>query len=77
MAKPKSKSDILRQRARPKKRRFLRTFLLWSFLLGFIFALLGALAGIGVYFYLSNNLPQISSLAEYHPPIITTVYSDD
>ena len=77
MAKPKNKSDILRQRARPKKRRFLRTFLLWSFLLGFIFALLGALAGIGVYFYLSNNLPQISSLTEYHPPIITTVYSDD
>jgi penicillin-binding protein 1A len=77
MAKPKSKSDILRQRARPKKRRFLRTFMLWSFLLGFIFALLGAMAGIGVYFYLSNNLPQISSLTEYHPPIITTVYSDD
>jgi penicillin-binding protein 1A len=77
MAKPKSKSDILRQRARTKKRRFLRTFLLWSFLLGFIFVLLGALAGIGVYFYLSSNLPQISSLTEYHPPIITTVYSDD
>ena len=77
MAKPKNKSDILRQRARPKKRRFLRTFLLWSFLLGFIFALLGALAGIGVYFHLSSNLPQISSLTEYHPPIITTVYSDD
>lgn len=77
MAKPKSKSDILRQRARPKKRRFLRTFMLWSFLLGFIFALLGAMAGIGVYFYLSNDLPQISSLTEYHPPIITTVYSDD
>ena len=77
MAKPKSKSDILRQRTRPKKRRFLRTFLLWSFVLGFIFALLGALAGIGVYFYLSSNLPQIGSLTEYHPPIITTVYSDD
>jgi len=77
MAKSKSKSDILKQRARPKKRRFLRTFLLWSFLLGFILAILGALAGIGVYLYLSNNLPQISSLTEYHPPIITTVYSDD
>jgi penicillin-binding protein 1A len=77
MAKPKSKSTILRQRARPKKRRFLRTFFVWSFLLGFIFALLGALAGLGVYLYLSSNLPQISSLTEYHPPIITTVYSDD
>jgi penicillin-binding protein 1A len=77
MVKSKSKSDILKHRARPKRRRFLRTFLLWSFLLGFIFALLGALAGIGVYFYLSSNLPQITSLTEYHPPIITTVYSDD
>ena len=26
---------------------------------------------------MSSNLPQISSLTEYHPPIITTVYSDD
>lgn len=77
MAKPKSKSDILKQRTRPKKRRFLRNFLLWSFLLGFIFALLGVLGGIGVYFYLSSDLPQIGSLTEYHPPIITNVYSDD
>ena len=39
--------------------------------------MLGALASVGVYLYLSSNLPQISSLTEYHPPIITTVYSDD
>jgi penicillin-binding protein 1A len=45
--------------------------------LGFFVALLGALASVGVYYYLSSNLPQISSLTEYHPPIITTVYSDD
>ena len=73
----KSKSEILKQRVRPKKRRFLRAFLLWSFLVGFILVLLGALAGIGVYFYLSSRLPQIGSLTEYHPPIISTVYSDD
>ena len=77
MAKPKSKSDILKQRARPKKRRFLRNFLLWSFLLGFVLALLAAVAGVGVFFYLSKDLPQIGSLTEYHPPIISTVYSDD
>jgi penicillin-binding protein 1A len=51
--------------------------LLWSFLLGFIVAILGALAGVGVYFYISTDLPHINSLTEYHPPIITTVYSDD
>ncbi len=73
MAKRKSKSDVLK----PKKRHLFRKFLLWSFLLGFIVAIMGAMASVGVYLYLSNNLPQIISLTQYHPPIITTVYSDD
>ena len=30
-----------------------------------------------IYYYLSRDLPQIKSLNEYRPPIITTVYSDD
>ena len=77
MAKRQRKSDILKQRVRSKKRHFFRKFILWCFGLGFIVVLLGAVAGVGVYFYLSANLPQISSLTEYHPPIITTVYSDD
>ena len=38
---------------------------------------MAAAAGVGVYFYLSRNLPHISSLTQYHPPIITTLYSDD
>ena len=73
MAKRKTESDVLK----PKKRHFFRKFLLWSFLLGVILVLMGAAASVGVYFYLSKNLPQISSLTQYHPPIITTVYSDD
>jgi penicillin-binding protein 1A len=77
VAKRKRKSDILKQRARGRKRHFFRKFILWCFLLGFIVVLLGALAGVGVYFYLSSDLPQINSLTDYDPPIITTVYSDD
>jgi len=77
VAKKKRKSDILKQHSRGKKRHFFRKFILWCFGLGFIVVLLGAMAGVGVYFYLSTDLPQISSLTEYHPPIITTVYSDD
>jgi penicillin-binding protein 1A len=77
MAKPKRKSDILRQRVSGKKRHFFRKFFLWCFLLGFIVVMLGSLASVAVYFYLSQNLPRISSLTDYHPPIITTVYSDD
>ena len=35
------------------------------------------LGSAGIYLYLSKDLPKISSLKDYHPPIITTVYSDD
>jgi penicillin-binding protein 1A len=77
VVKRKRKSDILKQRARGKKRHFFRKFILWCFGLGFIVVLLGALAAVGVYFYLSSDLPQINALTDYHPPIITTVYSDD
>jgi penicillin-binding protein 1A len=38
---------------------------------------MGATAMVGVYFYLVEDLPKITSLKDYHPPIITTVYSDD
>ena len=39
--------------------------------------LMGTTALVGIYFYLSDDLPKITSLADYHPSIITTVYSDD
>lgn len=32
---------------------------------------------IGAYFYVSSTLPQIDSLADYQPPLITTVLADD
>ena len=35
------------------------------------------MAGVATFFYLSQDLPQISTLKDYKPPIITTVYSDD
>jgi penicillin-binding protein 1A len=36
----------------------------------------GLLAG-GAYFYFIKDLPKTSSLEDYRPPIVTTVYSDD
>ena len=77
MPNRKTRSNILKQRRSPKKRRFFQKFLLWLFLLGFIFAILGAGAAVGLYFYISKDLPRITSLTEYHPAIITNVYSDD
>ena len=77
MAKRKTESDVLTQGSKPKKRHFFRKLVLWSLLMGFIVAIIAALAGVGVFYHLSRNLPQISSLKQYHPPIITTVHSDD
>lgn len=48
------------------------------FVLITIIAACTSIAVLGVYFYLSKDLPRISTLlADYRPPIITTVYSDD
>ncbi|MFQ5771162.1 MAG: penicillin-binding protein 1A, partial [bacterium] len=77
MLKKKSRSEILKQRAKPRKGHFFRKFILWSILLGFALMIFGALTSVAVYFYLSKDLPKITSLTDYHPSIITTVYSDD
>lgn len=37
----------------------------------------GAVTAIGLYLHISEGLPKISSLADYRPPTITSVYSDD
>ena len=77
MTKVKRTSDIV-DRGVPKKRRGVgRTMLrilLWSML---ICAVLGGLGAFGFYTYMSRDLPKIETLKDYHPPIITTVFSDD
>ncbi|WP_419659768.1 penicillin-binding protein 1A [Desulfosarcina variabilis] len=42
-----------------------------------ILMLIGMAGMVGIYLYLSDDLPKITSLTDYHPSIITTVYSDD
>ncbi|MFH1991328.1 MAG: PBP1A family penicillin-binding protein [Pseudomonadota bacterium] len=77
MPKPKSTSQILKKRARQEKGLFFKRIIhgfFWALVLFVIFASLG---GVGTYFHLSENLPKISTLKDYRPPIITTVYSDD
>ncbi len=48
------------------------------FVLIVIMAACTSAAVLGVYFYLAKDLPSVSNLlADYRPPITTTVYSDD
>ena len=77
MTKKKRKSDIRKKRVRREKKGFFKTLLLWSFLLGIILIVGGAATGVAVYYSISRDLPKITSLSDYSPSIITTVYADD
>ncbi len=77
MSKEKSRSDIRKNRSRHAKRGFFKTLVLWSFLLAIILILGGAATGVAVYYSISKDLPKITSLSDYHPSIITTIYADD
>ncbi len=39
--------------------------------------LLGAALLVGAYFYVSSTLPDVRTLSDYKPPLITRVYADD
>ena len=49
----------------------------WLLVILFAGVVASIVAALGVYYYLSEDLPKIASLADYRPPSITTVYSDD
>jgi len=77
MSRQKRKSEIKKNHARREKRGFFKSLVLWSFLLGLLVVICGAGAGLVLYYSISKDLPKITSLADYHPSIITTVYADD
>jgi penicillin-binding protein 1A len=77
MPKNKKTSQILKKRARQDQRGIFSKILRY-FLLASLFIIISIACGlVGVYFYFGRNLPKISSLKDYRPSIITTVYSDD
>ena len=77
MPQRRSTTEILKKRARPTEGISARLIIKYSLLAAAFFILSGALTSVIIYFYLSKDLPKISSLTDYHPSIITEVYSDD
>jgi len=73
----RTRARIIEKRGRRPKRHILLRLLKWSMILVLVAMILVAAAGITGYYYLSEDLPKITSLADYRPPIITTMYSDD
>ncbi len=77
MSKEKSATQVLKKRARKRPTAFLGRIVKWFFILIVIVMIIGAATAVGVYYHLSDDLPKIASLTDYHPSIITMVYSDD
>ena len=49
----------------------------WLSILFLLMLLVVAGTGYAIYRYMGDDLPKIETLAEYRPPVITAVYSDD
>jgi len=52
-------------------------FVQWSVLTLVFVIVAGLLAAAAVYMHIREDLPEISSVTDYRPPLVTTVYSDD
>ncbi|MDJ0782952.1 MAG: PBP1A family penicillin-binding protein [Desulfosarcinaceae bacterium] len=76
MTKDDTTTKILQRRARKSGRGPWRWFK-WLAVLAFLCLLLAAGAAIGGYLIYSRDLPRITSLRDYHPATVTTVYADD
>ena len=73
----RSRTQAKAIRARRGKKGSLGRFLALVYATVILVSLLGGLFLGGSYFYITKDLRKISSLKDYHPPIITTVYTDD
>ena len=70
-----AKKPTPEQPPRPPRRRFRRLVVI-SILTLLILSLAGAAALVGGYLYISQDLPRISSLRDYRPAIISTVFDE-
>jgi penicillin-binding protein 1A len=73
----KRRTDVIKKRAKHPQRSLLGRLIKWGFILFLLLVVVAAGAAVAGYHYFSADLPRIESLADYHPPIVTTVYADD
>jgi penicillin-binding protein 1A len=72
-----NQSDVKEIRSRGGRKGPLGRFLYLFYGALILLSLLTGLFLGGTYYYFTKGLPRISSLKDYRPPVITTVYSDD
>lgn len=77
MPKNRTRSDIKKNRVRKEPGGLIRKLLKVAAWIMLVLVVAGGLAGAGLYYHLSRGLPKITTLADYAPPVISTVYSED
>ena len=77
MTKQQSRTQILKKRSKKKEKSLIFSLFKWLCFLTILGILAGCAGIAGLFFYLSKDLPQINSLNDYRPSIVTNVYSDD
>lgn len=77
MPKQKTKAEIKKTRAKQEPRGILAPIMKWVAWLGVFIVIAGGIIAAGIFMHINEELPKISKLSDYHPPTITTIYSDD
>lgn len=77
MPKIRHTSSILKKRAKKNKSSLFSRIIRFAVKSILFVILIVCMSGVGGYLYLRKDLPKISVLKDYRPPVITTVYSDD
>jgi penicillin-binding protein 1A len=72
-----TESDGSPKQGRKKRRSLVFRLFKWSIILGLFLILVGLGGAVGVVYHVSQDLPKITKLTDYRPPVITSVYSDD
>ncbi|MCG6909696.1 MAG: PBP1A family penicillin-binding protein [Deltaproteobacteria bacterium] len=76
MSEKKNEKNSRKKVTKKPRGLFFRMFR-WTLVFSLVMLLGLAAVGYGVYRYLGDDLPKISSLSAYRPSIITAIYSDD
>lgn len=77
MTTKKSRSQVLKKRAKKKEKSLLGSLVKWTLAIVLVSGFLGCAGLAGLFFYLSQDLPKINTLNDYRPATVTSVYSDD
>ncbi|MCG8551386.1 MAG: PBP1A family penicillin-binding protein [Desulfobacterales bacterium] len=77
MTKQQTRTQILKKRSKKKEKSIWFSLFMWLFILLCLAVIAGCAAVTAGFFYLSQDLPQINTLNDYRPAIVTNVFSDD